>query len=61
MNFKLNLSQVSMIRDDYTRLTLDGLAHEGTHVGVGQGLGQGVYFVERDTLESDAECEFILI
>ena len=50
---KLYFSQVSVIRDNDTRLSLDGLAHEGAYVGVGQGLGQGGDVVERDALESD--------
>ena len=50
-----------MIRDDDACLTLDGLTHEGANVGVGQGLGQGRHVVERHALESDADCEFILI
>ena len=50
-----------MIWDYDAGLTLDGLAHEGANVGVGQGLGQGGHVVERYAPESDAECEFILI
>ena len=45
------LFEVSRIWHDNPRLPLDGLAHEGAHVGVGQRLGEGGHVVERYALE----------
>ena len=44
--------EVSVIGHDDAGLSLDGLAHEGAHVGVGEGLGQGGQVVEGDAFES---------
>jgi hypothetical protein len=43
--------EISLVRDDDPRLSLDGLHHEGAHVGVGEGLVEGGNIVVGNALE----------